>query len=476
MALFGTSGIRDLCPSIVSPALALGVGQLIGKPGNRVVVGYDGRRTGQMLRAALSAGAAGAGANVMDIGLCATPTLAWFCAQQANEKGAQGGRAAGLGAEGQSASGHGAGAPSAVMGAMITASHNPPEYNGIKLFSQGREMPRDEEKRIEKALEGKHANAPIAWNQAGRVEDFSAQAKQAHLSLLLSRIDRPLISSRAPRVVVDCANSAACALMPDALRAAGCVVEVLNGTPGEPYGRTLEPNEKSLGQLCETVASSHADLGIAHDGDADRAIIVDEKGKLLGLDRQLAMVVKEELGKRGGLVVSTVESSLALRELVQAAGSKLEITPVGSLHVAARMRQTGALFGGEPCGEYLFAGGAGVPDGLMTGLYFVELFCKGGALGEQVAAIGRYPVAREKMACANGKKEKAMAAIAKQWPFVKPSKLDGLRSDTPDGWVLVRPSGTEPYVRITAEAKNEKKLAEMMKEIRPIVKKACGLR
>ena len=131
MALFGTSGIRDLAPSIVSPALALRVGQLIGKPGRPLVVGFDGRRTGRMLRAALMAGAAGAGSPVLDIGLCATPTLAWFCLKQAREAGAGG-----------------------AYGAMITASHNPPEYNGIKLFLNGREMPEEEEKRIETALAG----------------------------------------------------------------------------------------------------------------------------------------------------------------------------------------------------------------------------------------------------------------------------------------------------------------------------------
>jgi phosphoglucosamine mutase len=484
MPLFGTSGIRDLAPSIVSPSLALRVGELMGQSGRAVVVGYDGRRTGLMLKSALVAGAAGMGSNVLDIGLCATPTLAWFAQQQGPTEEA--------------------GFASGAIGAMITASHNPPQYNGIKLFLQGREMPKEEEERIEKALMarermgvnrtgGRGANerlASISWDGVGAVQEASAAAKEAHLKLLLSCIDTKLISSRKPRVVVDCANAAGCALMPRALREAGCQVDVMNGTPGEPYGRELEPTEKSLSALSERVLDLGADLGIAHDGDADRAIVVDERGQMLGLDVQLALVVKEQLKERGkGLVdggrddparsgvpiiVSTVESSLALRELVEKAKAKLDITPVGSLHVAARMRQLGAPFGGEPCGEYLFENGVGVPDGLMAGLYFVQLWCKNGGLSHQANAIARYPVGREKIGCANAKKAKAMAVIAKNWPFEKPSTLDGLRSDMKEGWVLVRPSGTEPYIRITSEARSDKKLQEHLSLIRPIVKKACA--
>lgn len=442
MVSFGTSGIRDRSPSIVSPSLAMEVGRLVGAKTKTLVVGYDGRRTGPMLKSALSAGAAGMGAQVLDLGLCATPTLAWWCEQQQ------------------------------AAGAMITASHNPPEYNGIKLFLDGKEMPKEEERRIEEALAKNRLPACADWQKAGSIPDSSLEARQAHLHLLLSKIDLKQVAARRPKVVVDCANSAACALMPSALRAAGCEVEVLNGTPGEPYGRALEPNEKSLAGLSKSVLSFRADLGIAHDGDADRAIVVDEKGRMIGLDVQLAMVVKEQI-KAKGTIVSTVESSLALRELVEKAGAKLDITPVGSLQVASRMRETHALFGGEPCGEYLFSGGAGVPDGLMAGLYFVAMFCKNGKLSEQAGRIARYPVSREKIPCPDSKKERAMAAILKRWPFPPPSRLDGVRTDFSDGWVLVRPSGTEPYIRITAEAKNEKALAAYLPPIRSVVQAAC---
>ena len=283
-------------------------------------------------------------------------------------------------------------------------------------------------------------------------------------------------------MVVDCANASGCALMPELLRAAGCRVEVLNGTPGEPYGRVLEPKEETLHELSAVVRKTHSDLGIAHDGDADRAIILDEKGKMLGLETQLAIIVREmmEQKKKSSsssppIIISTVESSLSLREQVQALGGQLQITPVGSRYVAGAMRQSGAIFGGEPCGEYLFPGGVGVPDGLACGLYFVSLFCRKGKLSTLAKTIPTYPMRREKVACANSRKASAMAVLEKEWPFFNPSKVDGLRSDLSDGWVLVRPSGTEPYIRITAEGKDGKELKSRVDVVRRLVEKASRL-
>lgn len=498
MPLFGTSGIRDLSPSLVSPRLAQAVGAFVAQmaladgagaaaasppaaPGRRprLIVGYDGRRTGEMLKAAVASGAACAGADVLDIGLCATPTLASYSAQME------------------------------CPAVMATASHNPPEYNGLKLFWRGREMPKEKEEEIERQLDaflsapaGEKTLPQAEWALCGQIEDHRAAAQEAHLALILSRADLTLVKKKAPLVVVDCANASACALTPRLLAEAGCRVVALNAEPGEPYGRGLEPEESNLAELSEEVRRTGALLGLAHDGDADRVVAVDERGRYIGLDVQLAMVVEEQLrrartdgpGVAGPgadppprrakaasgnprlvpLVVSTVESSLALRELVERAGGRLEITPVGSLRVAQAMRAGAARFGGEPCGEYVFSDGVDAPDGLRAGLFLVELACRRGPLSQMAAAVARYPVGREKIPCPNGKKAAALAAIAKKWPFPPPSTLDGLRSDLPHGWVLVRPSGTEPYMRITAEARSAAELAKLLALIRPVVEKACG--
>ncbi|MFH1306880.1 MAG: hypothetical protein ABIH83_04480 [Candidatus Micrarchaeota archaeon] len=447
MGLFGTSGIRDLCPSKVNPSLALGVGNIFCAGGEAVAAGFDGRRTGHMLKSSFSAGAAAAGAKVYDIGLCSTPTLALY-SQKKDCKGA-----------------------------MITASHNPAEYNGIKLFDKGHELSKinemEFESEIEKYLKGKRKLNFVEWENAGEIDRNAGEdAKKTHLKMLFSKLNLNLINLKKPKIVLDCANLSACALMPQALETAGCKVHVINGQVGEPYGRELEPTKKSLEKLGNEVRKRNADLGIAHDGDADRAIILDEKGKMLGLDVQLALAVKNMLENSSNKkIVSTVESSLSLREIVSSSGGELLITPVGSLNVAKVMRERDALFGGEPCGEYLFKEGVGVPDGLMAGLYFAELFCKKGKLSSLAKEVKTYPMCRSKIPCTN--KKNAMKKIKESWPFGEYSEIDGMRSDFGDWWVMVRPSGTEPYIRITIEAKNSKLLKEKLRKIEKTVKKAC---
>ncbi len=400
-----------------------------------------------MLKSSLASGIMGAGSDVHDLGLCATPTLALH-SQQAGG-----------------------------WGVMVTASHNPPAYNGLKVFFAGREVPDEWERAIERQLEEVlHTRSPIKWSSAGAMQQVGREAEDAHLRLLFSHLSPARIRRIRPRVVVDCANASACALMPRLLSAAGCRVEALNSSPGEPYGRELEPKKETLRALGRAVRRSRAVLGIAHDGDADRAIVMDERGVVLGLDAQLVLAATDYLARaKGGkqkVVVSTVESSLSLREACSAAGAHLLITPVGSRYVAAAIRARSAIFGGEPCGEYIFPGAVGVPDGLMAGLYFTDLVCRMGPLSKLAKSVPAYPMAREKIPCPNEKKQASMERIEKDWPFFHPSRVDGMRSDLPDGWVLVRPSGTEPYIRITAEGQGRKGLAERMDAIRSVVERA----
>jgi phosphomannomutase len=459
MLRFGTSGIRDIAPLRVSPQLALSLACVLAKPAKNlpwakapsiISVGFDGRRSGYALKSAFISGALGAGANVYDLGICATPTLALHCQKTSS------------------------------WGVMVTASHNPPQYNGIKVFFAGHEIPDSWEREVERQL-GEALQNPYkaGWMQAGQVQQAAEEANSAHLRLILSKIGVSKIRKIKPCVVVDCANSAATTLMPKLLFSAGCKVIAINASPGEPYGRELEPKKESLRALSLAVRKHHALLGIAHDGDADRAVICDEKGNLLGLDIQLVLAASDHLasckdeGKK--VIVSTVESSLALRETCLKAGASLAITPVGSRYVAQAVRLKGAIFGGEPCGEYIFANSVSVPDGLMAGLYFTSLACRRGPLSVLAKNISHYPILRQKIACPSEKKEKAMKIIEKDWPFFEPSKIDGLRSDFEDGWVLVRPSGTESCIRITIEAKSRKKLYQRLEAIRAIVERAVRL-
>ncbi|MBS3069447.1 phosphoglucosamine mutase [Candidatus Micrarchaeota archaeon] len=417
-----------------------------GNSGNaraKIIVARDCRTSGPMLSFSFMAGAMQAGADVIDIGIVPTPALSFACMREK------------------------------CIGAMITASHNPPQYNGIKLFFEGREFSLEWEKEIEgKVKEGMET---VSWGSAGQFSKNHG-ALEAYKKFILSLVDVALIKKRKPRVAVDCGNAAASVLMPALLREAGCEVEGLFCEPSGMPKRGLEPSKENLAELCALVEKEKADIGIAHDGDADRAVMVDEGGKMLGLDAQLGVMVRYLLQKKKGVIVSTVESSLSLREIVRHEGGTLEITPVGSLHVAQKVREKNAVFGGEPCGEYVFADALPCPDGPLAALFFLQILAEKGSLAKLAGEVKTYPIAREKFACANGKKKAALEKIKKALSKIEGSRneMDGLRIDFKEGWLLVRPSGTEPFMRLTCECKTQKKLGEICKIAREEIENAVA--
>ncbi|MFH1470924.1 MAG: phosphoglucosamine mutase [Candidatus Micrarchaeota archaeon] len=430
--MFGTSGIRGVFGKDVTVGLALEVGQAIGGKGKTLFIGRDTRPSGIALENALASGALSSGADVVRIGIAPTPTTSY--------------------------------ASRSSLGAMITASHNPPEYNGIKLFEEGEEIAREKERGIEKALGEKR------WEFKGLgKERYISTAIREHSELVLSRVDIELIEKRKPKVLVDAGNGAGGVIMPYVLRRAGCKVVALNCEPTGFFARNLEPNAQNLEETAKVARSIGADLAIAHDGDADRAIILDEKGEMLGLDSQLALMCSDVLSKKKGVVVTTVEASLAIREAIESSGGKTLITKVGSLHVGEALKKAGGVFGGEPCGEYIFPGNHLVPDGIMAGLRFVELFCESGSLGDAAGKIKKYPMKRAKYPCKD--KLKAMEKILERAKELggKQSTGDGVRVDFEDSWVLIRASGTEPIIRITCEHKDKKGLEALFSRAEKIV-------
>ncbi|MFH0927385.1 MAG: hypothetical protein V1822_02290 [Candidatus Micrarchaeota archaeon] len=444
MGLFGTSGIRDLCPQRVTLSLALRASFLHFSKSASAAVAYDSRQSGQMLKAASLSGAMQAGAHAHDLGICPTPTLSLFSKMH--------------------------GCPAI----MITASHNPYEYNGMKFFDGGWELTAEQEKKIELGLKTQNISEPCAWDACGEAENSFSSARDAHLRLIKNFVDFGAIKKEQPQAIVDCANMAGSTISPLALEQCGCKVERVNCSAQKPSPRALEPNKGSLAPLCEQVVRSGADFAIAHDGDADRAIVISEEGKVLGLDGQLAIVARYILQNgRGKKIVSTVESSLSLREAAEEFGAELEITPVGSMKVAAQMRRSKAIFGGEPCGEYIFADATPSPDGILAGAFFAQIFAKEGKLSSLARQIKAYPIMREKIPCENSRKMAAMEKISAQWPFSSPNTSDGLRSDEDWGWVLVRPSGTEPCIRITIEAKSKMRLEKNFAAAKDVVVRYC---
>jgi len=438
---FGTSGIRGVVNESITPEIALALGRIITKKrGNKVAIGRDTRASGAVLESALVAGINFLGGSALRLGIVPTPTTAIATRARANS------------------------------GVMITASHNPPQYNGFKFYNRfGEEISREDEREIENLLRaGKFASSePDGFGSSFPVAD----AVDKHAELALSLVDGALIKRKKPKIVVDCGNGAACSIAPFVLREAGCKVIGLNAEPSGSFSRNLEPSSESLEDACAVVRSSGADMGVGYDGDADRALIIDERGEVLGLDEQLSLISRYMLGGKTGTIVSTVEASLAVKEAVEKNGGNFIITEVGSRNVADRMRGSGAVFGGEPCGEYIFPEEILSPDGVLATLKFVEMLCSEGKLGKLRKGIKKYPMRRAKFSCTdkNASIERIRERIRGEFNGDVNEK-DGIRVDSKGGWLLVRASGTESIIRITCEHKSERELEKIFRKAEAIVK------
>jgi phosphoglucosamine mutase len=428
--LFGTSGIRGLIGSEVTCELALNVGKslayYLGNEGT-VVLGYDTRTTNQMLDQAICAGLLESGVNVVKIGMAPTPLVGY-----ATEK---------LDAD---------------AGIMLTASHNPSQYNGIKLWNKnGMAYTQAQERKIEEIYANRDYIS-VSWENVGKLS-VNEEIKGQYIDDLVDMVD----IKKGLKVVVDCASGAGSEISPLVFRKAGCEVTTLNSQPDGFFpGRNPEPNAENLQTLMKTVVAIGADLGIAHDGDADRMITVDEKGNISPFDSLLALISKEFEGD----IVTTVDAGLCMDESVK--GEVLR-TPVGDVNVAEVIIERDAAFGGEPSGTWLHPDFCMCPDGILSGLRMAEIVSRDGKLSELLAQIPQYPNIREKITCSKEAKVKVMENMEGLLrdafdDIVDVNSLDGVRlTFSDDSWVLVRPSGTEDYIRITLESRDSKRAEEI---------------
>ena len=430
--LFGTSGIRGKIGSEVTCELALNVGKslayYLGNEGT-VVLGYDTRTTNKMLDQAICAGLLESGVDVIKIGMVPTPLVGY-----ATEK---------LGAD---------------AGVMLTASHNPSQYNGIKLWNKNAmAYTSAQEAEIEEIYANKDYIS-VSWDNVGTLS-VNEEIKGQYIDDLVSMVDiKPGL-----KVVIDCASGAGSEISPLVFRKAGCEVTTLNSQPDGFFpGRNPEPNADNLQTLMKTVVAIGADLGIAHDGDADRMITVDEKGNISPFDSLLALISKEFNGD----IVTTVDAGLCMDESVN--GEVLR-TPVGDVNVAEVIIEKDASFGGEPSGTWLHPDFCMCPDGILSGLRMAEIVSRDGKLSDLLAQIPQYPNIREKITCSKEAKVKVMENMEElltgAFDDIRDiNSIDGVRlTFEDDSWVLVRPSGTEDYVRITLESRDQKR-AESIKE------------
>ncbi|HVH14303.1 MAG TPA: phosphoglucosamine mutase, partial [Candidatus Angelobacter sp.] len=360
-------------------------------------------------------------------------------------------------------------------GLVVTASHNPPEYNGFKVVdSDGIEIPREKEEKIEWSV------VKDSW----KVNKTPGQLEQRTLPLepyLASvrtyvrkeRLANPL------KVVVDTGNGVSSLTTPVLLRSVGCrVVTINDNIDGRFPGRTSEPRPGNLGPLSELVRFEKAAFGVAHDGDGDRAVFVDETGAVHSGDNSLTLIANEILKKNpGGKVVTPVNSSMSVTEVARKRRARVILTKVGSIHVARTMVREKAILGGEENGGIFYAPHQPVRDGTMATVLILNSILENRMpLSKLMARLPRFFMAKEKRKCQDEKKNDAMRRIRHRLGERVTSTIDGVRVDIKDrGWFLVRPSGTEPLIRIYVEGSSESNLKQLLDEFRPLFDETIGI-
>ena len=417
--LFGTDGVRGVANRDLTPDLALELGRAAGRvlapDGGDVVVGRDPRLSGPMLEGALVAGLCSAGADVLLAGIVPTPAVAFLTVDDG-----------------------------ATAGAMISASHNPVPDNGIKFFSDhGFKLAGALEERIEAAIEAPRDGAPEgdAVGSSMVYED----AGDRYVDHLLGTLDDPLDGLR---VVLDCAFGAAYSLGPRAFREAGAEVTVLHG---EPDGSRINVDcgSTSLDKVARAVVEVGADIGIAFDGDADRALAVDERGETVDGDRIIGMTALH-LARRGelkdNLLVATVMSNLGFRRALEAEGIEVINAAVGDKFVADAMAERGAVLGGEQSGHVIFGAHSTTGDGILTGLQLARIVRSSDEAFSKLAHF--YEPFPQVLVNVPVRSREALEKSEEVWAAVT-SVEESLGAD---GRVLLRPSGTEPLVRVMVEA------------------------
>jgi len=438
--LFGTNGIRGVVNKELTPEMTIKIGSAIGTffKHAKLLVGYDARTSSPMLARAIIAGLNATGCDVLFAGMAPTPALQYAVK---NHK---------------------------IDGAVIiTASHNPPEYNGIKVvWNDGIEISREQEIEIENMFfEEKMEYAD--WNKIGKTSEIQGIIDD-YIEAIKRHVDVTGITKKHFHVVVDAANSVGNLTAPRLLRELGCKVTTINGNiDGTFPGRPSEPRPENLKDLALTVKAIGADLGVAYDGDADRSIFVDEHGEIHWGDKTFALVEKHFLKENPGeKIVTPISSSTLVKDIADAYDGEIVWTKVGSVTVSQTMKKLNAKFGGEENGGIFYGPHQSVRDGAMATALILDIMAKiGEKLSKLLGEQPKYFIAKGKVQCPEEVKEKALEKLVKQVQSLNISTIDGVKIWFEDkSNILIRPSGTEPIYRLYAEAKTEEKAKRLVNE------------
>ena len=434
---FGTNGIRgvfseDFTLEFVHD-MTLAIGTYFEK--GPVLIGYDGRDSSPVICKVVSAALNSMGIDCNVAGIVPTPCLE-FAVKTLGYSG----------------------------GIMITASHNPPQYNGIKPAAKdGVEISRDDELIIEDIyLQKNWIKNCTKFGTTGKEE----RAIDVYVKGIISQVDSTLIESKQFKVVLDLGNGAQAVSAPDFCKMLQCNTFLINqNIDGSFPGRGSEPTPQNLSELSESVIKNNADIGIAFDGDGDRSIFCDNKGNILTGDKSALVLIRHILKKNpNSLVVTCLNSGSNTEVLADQFNSKVIRTKVGSVEVSRKMVPTNALIGFEENGGFMYGKHNQVRDGCMTLALMLELLATSEkSLYENITSLPPSFTTKDKVACPSENVPKLISSLKNEFP--NSDTTDGIKiTIDPKNWVMIRPSGTEPIVRVYAESENSEKLNELISE------------
>ena len=432
--LFGTQGFRGLVneelTATVAHDIGLAMANYLGQE-KAVGIGWDSRISSEMLGLAFSAGVMSGGCNVHLLGLIPTPLLSYAIPRLEFDGGV-----------------------------MVTASHNPPEFNGIKLWgADGAAYTTEMERKIEAFyFASEKSRAP--WQKCGHHRPFDDYRPQ-YVESLVKQVNRKRLEKHQFHIVADCGGGAASKVVPMLLKSINAQTELLFCEPDGLFKHRLpEPTQSNLTKLIRRVKEKDVDAGMAWDGDADRIVLVSETGRYLMGDRTFALAAYHKLRnlkEKPKHIVTQVATSDVMRDVAQRVDAELIETSVGEPNIVTTMKQKNAQLGGEENGGVIYRGWSWTREGMLTALLILDLMAaEDQPLEELDRQFPTYFQIKEKVACANELKQDLLARVASLAPTdAECETIDGVKLRYTDGWVLLRPSGTEPIFRVFAEAKTE---------------------
>ena len=447
--IVSVSGVRGIVGESLTPEVArefgLAFAAMVG-PGSSVTIARDTRTHGPQIQNGVIDGLMAGGVSVINLGVVSTPGAALMT----NRLDVAG-------------------------GVIITASHNPAEYNGIKFLQpSGPALAAADAERLKaiwQAKEFARADAPGTLSKNDRTH-------AEHVEAVCNVTDVDLIRSQKFTVVVDSINGAGCAVTPMLLERLGCKLVHLNGEPTGQFAHKPEPIAQNLTDLGAQIPAAGAQVGFAQDPDADRLVVVDETGAFIGEEYTLALATAFVLSGRTGTIATNMVTSRMVDDIAAAAGCSVVRSPTGEANVVEAMQREGCLFGGEGNGGVIDPRVVPVRDSLVGMAMVLQFMAQTGqSVSELVAAIPRYTMLKDKMTCPADLATKVIGAARARFagePDARVDESDGLRVDIADGWVSVRASNTEPIIRVTTEAADPARAQALQQELRDLAESIVG--